>query len=61
MIIGVPTEIKKCEYRVGMTPLMGSYYLQGIYGGEGILPTGILGVKPAKALILHPPLNEILQ
>jgi alanine dehydrogenase len=35
-----------------MAPLMGSYYLQKIYGGEGLLPTGILGVEPARALIL---------
>jgi len=35
-----------------MAPLMGAYYLQRIHGGEGLLPTGILGVEPAKALIL---------
>ena len=35
-----------------MAPLMGSYYLQRIHGGEGLLPTGISGVEPAKALIL---------
>jgi alanine dehydrogenase len=35
-----------------MAPLMGSYYLQRIHGGEGLLPTGILGVEPARALIL---------
>lgn len=34
-----------------MAPIMGSYYLQRFYGGRGILPTGIVGVKPAKALI----------
>jgi alanine dehydrogenase len=31
---------------------MAAYYLQKIYGGEGLLPTGTLGVEPAKALIL---------
>lgn len=35
-----------------MAPLMGAYYLQRIHGGEGILPTGAVGVKPAKALII---------
>ena len=35
-----------------MAPIMGAYYLQKIHGGEGLLPTGILGVEPAKALIL---------
>jgi len=35
-----------------MAPLMGAFYLQRIHGGEGLLPTGILGVEPAKALIL---------
>ncbi|MEW6570626.1 MAG: alanine dehydrogenase [Nitrospirota bacterium] len=35
-----------------MAPIMGAYYLQKIHGGEGILPTGVLGVEPAKALIL---------
>jgi hypothetical protein len=51
MISGVPTEIKRCGYAVGMAPLMGLYYLQGTYGGECIPPAGVLGVKPAKALI----------
>ncbi len=35
-----------------MAPIMGSYYLQKINGGEGILSTGAGGVKPAKVLIL---------
>jgi alanine dehydrogenase len=35
-----------------MAPLIGSYYLQKMKGGEGILPTGAVGVKPAKSLIL---------
>ncbi len=35
-----------------MAPFMGSYYLQSFRGGKGILPTGTIGVKPAKALIL---------
>jgi alanine dehydrogenase len=35
-----------------MAPLMGAYFLQKIHHGEGILPTGTVGVKPAKAVIL---------
>lgn len=35
-----------------MAPLMGAYYLQSFHGGKGILPTGTIGVNPAKALIL---------
>src|SRR5208337_3622763 len=35
-----------------MAPLMGAYYLQKIHAGSGILPTGVPGVRPAKALIL---------
>ncbi len=35
-----------------MAPLMGSYYLQKIQGGRGILSTGVAGVKPAKVVIL---------
>ncbi len=35
-----------------MAPFMGAYYLQSFRGGKGILPTGTVGVHPAKALIL---------
>lgn len=35
-----------------MAPIMGAYFLQRIHGGEGVLPTGVMGVEPAKALIL---------
>jgi alanine dehydrogenase len=35
-----------------MAPIMGAYFLQKASGGEGILPTGVIGVEPAKALIL---------
>lgn len=34
-----------------MAPIMAAYYLQKIHGGEGLLPTGVLGVEPAKAVI----------
>ena len=35
-----------------MAPIMAAYYLQRIHGGEGLLPTGILGVQPAKAVVI---------
>jgi alanine dehydrogenase len=35
-----------------MAPIMGAYYLQKVRGGSGILPTGALGVEPAKALVI---------
>jgi alanine dehydrogenase len=35
-----------------MAPIMGAYYLQKVRGGSGILPTGVLGVEPAKALVI---------
>ncbi len=35
-----------------MAPIMGSYYLQMIHGGTGVLATGVAGVRPAKVLIL---------
>jgi alanine dehydrogenase len=35
-----------------MAPIMGAYYLQKVHGGSGILPTGVLGVEPAKALVI---------
>ncbi|MEW6584487.1 MAG: alanine dehydrogenase, partial [Nitrospirota bacterium] len=35
-----------------MAPIMGAYYLQKFKGGVGILPTGVLGVEPAKAIVL---------
>ena len=35
-----------------MAPIIGSYYLQMIHGGSGVLAGGVAGVRPAKALIL---------
>ncbi|GAM09333.1 alanine dehydrogenase [Geobacter sp. OR-1] len=35
-----------------MAPLVASWCLQRINGGAGLLPTGAVGVRPAKALIL---------
>jgi len=49
---GLPLLAPMSEIAGRMAPLMGAYYLQRIHGGEGLLPTGILGVEPANALIL---------
>ncbi|PKN13370.1 MAG: alanine dehydrogenase [Deltaproteobacteria bacterium HGW-Deltaproteobacteria-4] len=35
-----------------MAPLVGAFYLQRPYGGSGLLPGGVPGVPPARALIL---------
>ena len=35
-----------------MAPLVGSFYLQRPFGGSGILPCGVPGVLPARALII---------
>ncbi len=35
-----------------MAPLVASYYLQKIWGGNGVLPSGSVGVAPAKAVII---------
>jgi alanine dehydrogenase len=35
-----------------MAPLVGAFYLQRPHGGNGLLPCGIPGVLPARALIL---------
>lgn len=35
-----------------MAPLVGAFYLQRPHGGHGLLPCGIPGVPPARALIL---------
>ena len=35
-----------------MAPLVGSFYLQRPLGGNGILPCGVVGVSPARALII---------
>ncbi len=35
-----------------MAPLVGSWYLQKIHGGTGILPSGVPGVGPGRAVIL---------
>ncbi|TAN42740.1 MAG: alanine dehydrogenase [Nitrospirae bacterium] len=35
-----------------MAPLVGSYFLQAVHGGTGMLPPGATGVRPARAVIL---------
>ena len=35
-----------------MAPLVGAYHLQRVLGGTGVLPTGVPGVPPGRALIL---------
>ncbi len=35
-----------------MSPIVGSYYMAKVYGGRGLLPTGVPGVAPANVLIL---------
>ncbi|MCC6347554.1 MAG: alanine dehydrogenase [Nitrospirales bacterium] len=49
---GLPLLLPMSEIAGRMAPLMGAVYLQKIHGGEGVLPTGTVGVKPAKAVIL---------
>ena len=49
---GLPLLSPMSEIAGRMAPLVGAFFLQRIYGGKGILPTGSVGVKPAKALIL---------
>ena len=35
-----------------MAPLVGSFYLQKVHGGSGVLAPGAAGVKPARALVI---------
>lgn len=49
---GLPLLLPMSEIAGRMAPLMGAFYLQRIYGGKGVLPSGAAGVRPAKALIL---------
>ena len=35
-----------------MAPLMGAFYISKMYGGRGLLPTGVPGVTPASVLII---------
>ncbi|MEW6108407.1 MAG: alanine dehydrogenase [Nitrospirota bacterium] len=49
---GLPLLSPMSEIAGRMAPLMGAFYLQKVYKGSGILPTGAAGAKAAKALIL---------
>ncbi|MDP2157258.1 MAG: alanine dehydrogenase [Nitrospirota bacterium] len=48
----LPLLIPMSEVAGRMAPLMGAFFLQKFYGGTGLLPSGIEGVRPAKAVIL---------
>ncbi|MBI5633517.1 MAG: alanine dehydrogenase [Nitrospirae bacterium] len=48
----LPLLIPMSEVAGRMAPLMGSFFLQKFHGGTGLLPSGIEGVRPAKAVIL---------
>ncbi len=48
----LPLLIPMSEIAGRMAPLMGAFFLQRFHGGTGLLPSGIEGVRPAKALIL---------
>lgn len=48
----LPLLLPMSEIAGRMAPLMGAFYLQRFYGGNGVLPPGATGAKPAKTLIL---------
>jgi alanine dehydrogenase len=48
----LPLLVPMSEVAGRMAPLMGSFYLQKIHGGTGVLACGATGVRPARALIL---------
>lgn len=49
---GLPLLSPMSEIAGRMAPIMAAYFLQKFHGGRGILPTGVMGVEPAKALVL---------
>ncbi len=48
----LPLLLPMSEIAGRMAPLMGAYHLQKFVGGNGVLPSGTGGVKPARTLIL---------
>ena len=48
----LPLLIPMSEVAGRMAPLMGAFFLQKFHGGTGVLPTGVVGVRPGKAVIL---------
>jgi alanine dehydrogenase len=49
---GTPLLTPMSEIAGRMAPLVGAFYLQRPHGGNGLLPCGVPGVPPARALIL---------
>ena len=49
---GTPLLTPMSEIAGRMAPLIGAFYLQRSHGGNGLLPCGVPGVPPARALIL---------
>ncbi|MBA4373783.1 MAG: alanine dehydrogenase [Thermodesulfovibrio sp.] len=49
---GLPLLAPMSEIAGRMAPLVGSFYLQKIHGGTGVLASGVTGVEPARAVIL---------
>lgn len=49
---GLPLLAPMSEIAGRMAPLAGAHYLQKVYGGSGILPTGATRVDPARIVIL---------
>jgi alanine dehydrogenase len=48
----LPLLVPMSEVAGRMAPLVGSFYLQKIHGGRGVLPCGLPGVKPARTLVI---------
>jgi len=48
----LPLLIPMSEIAGRMAPIVAGFYLQKVYKGKGILPSGVEGVPPARALIL---------
>lgn len=48
----LPLLVPMSEVAGRMAPMVGAYFLQKGHGGTGVLPCGMPGVKPARALII---------
>ena len=48
----LPLLIPMSEIAGRMAPIVAGFYLQKVYKGKGILPSGVAGVPPARVLIL---------
>ncbi len=49
---GLPLLAPMSEIAGKMAPVMAAYYLQRPHGGSGVFPCGLIGVPPAKCLII---------